>query len=114
MLLNAHCTSASQIMAAKIGNMNCSMGGIVHFVDPTTNGDLRLQQLMLKETWLTSRYVLFTNYLKKQSALEKASIPKPQCTVTDFLKGRKQKSTLLCYGRCHYEKTEVRTGDCAL
>lgn len=34
-------------------------------VDATTTLDVRLQLLILKETWLTSRYVLFANYKSK-------------------------------------------------
>lgn len=80
-------------------------------VDATTTLDVRLQLLILKETWLTSRYVQFANYLPKQSAFEKTSIPEPRCTVI-FLEGRKHKGVLLCYRKCHYENTVVRTVGC--
>lgn len=34
-------------------------------VDATTTLDVRLELLILKETWLTSRYVLLANYKSK-------------------------------------------------
>lgn len=58
--------------------------------------DLRLQRSILKEAWLTSRYVLLANYLQKQSAFEKTKfVPKFQGAMIDFSKRKKIKRCIV-------------------